>query len=341
MTFCVRCGAEGETFEGLCTGCFLNGKAIISMPHHVDLERCTGCEEFRIGGRWVRKSLIQAVKDAAFDSIVPENGVRIISAGALAEERDERNFVVKVDVEGKLMGTDVTALSETIVRVKNTVCHKCSRQLGNYYEATIQIRSGTKELSDAIRDETVRYVRDRVENLSAENRQFFITRVEEVQGGVDMLLSSISLAKMLAKELSDSYGAEAKESSKLIGKAPDGSDLYRMTYLVRMPEYHLNDIVMLEGKAYKLSAVGKTGGKLIRLGNFGMMPIRKAEMASLKVHTRHDEIKKAVVITRSGKEIQVLHPVNYSTVDLRIPVNASIGETVDVAEVDDVLFFVP
>ena len=339
--FCVKCGKEEETFDGLCIDCFLNGKELISAPHHVDLERCTSCEEFRMGKHWIERTVKKAVSDAAVDSLKAVDGLKIISVGARSKAQDERNFFVEMDVIGELIGNRVSSMTDTTVRIKNTVCQKCSRQLGNYYEATIQIRSGTKELNDGLRDETVRYIRSRVENLSADNRQFFITKVEEVQGGVDVLLSSISLAKMLAKELSDIYGAGSKESSKLVGKTPDGSDMYRMTYLVRMPEYHLNDIVLFEGRPYKLSVIGKGGAKIMRLGNFNITPIREAQMRSLKVHTKYDDIMKATVVSRSGKEIQVLHPISYSTVDLRIPEKADIGDVVDVAEVDDVLFFVP
>ena len=43
--FCVKCGEEDvETINGLCLNCFLDGRKLISMPHHVDLMRCANCE---------------------------------------------------------------------------------------------------------------------------------------------------------------------------------------------------------------------------------------------------------------------------------------------------------
>jgi nonsense-mediated mRNA decay protein 3 len=339
--FCVKCGKEDETYDGLCIDCFLNGKELIALPHHVDLERCASCEEFRISGHWFKKPLRTATEDAALSGLGAVDGLRIISAGALPEAQDDRNFLVKVDVQGELCGRVVTAVAETNVRIKNSVCQKCSRQLGNYYEATIQIRSGTKELSDDVRDATVRYVRDRIENISPTNRHIFLTKVEEVQGGVDMLMSSISTAKSLAKDLSDMYGAEMKETAKLVGIADDGSNMYRVTYLVRMPEYHLNDVVMFDGRPYKLSGISKGNGKLTRLGDFHVMSIRKAQMADMKVHTHHNELMKATVVSRSKNEIQILHPLNYSTIDITVPEDADIGETVDVADIDDTMFYVP
>ncbi|MCL2143602.1 MAG: NMD3-related protein [Methanomassiliicoccaceae archaeon] len=339
--FCVRCGKEGDTFNGLCTDCFLDGKQLVTLPHHVDLERCVNCEEFRIHNRWVPKPAKEAAEDAAMASLSAVAGMRIINVIVSSEEQDERNFNVSAEITGELGGRTVSANAGTVVRMKNNVCQRCSRQLGNYYEAIIQIRSGTKELDVNVRDETVRYVRDRIENMSSSNRQIFLTKVEEVHGGVDMYVSSTSLGKMLAKELSDTYGAETKESSKLVGKTEDGSDMYRMTYLVRMPEYHLNDIVVFEDDVYKLSGIGKGSGKLIRLRDLREMPVRRAQMSSLKVHTPHDKIMRATVVSTSRDEMQVLHPVNYSTVDIKVPANTEANETVDVADVDGTLFFVP
>ena len=339
--FCVKCGKEEITFDGLCIECFLDGKQLASLPHFIDLERCASCEEFCVGHRWLIRGTEEAVKDAAENKLAVIPGMRVMSIGMLVTEQDEKNFLVNADVEGELSGNIVTALCETVVRIKNNVCQRCSRQLGNYYEATLQIRSGTKELDDRVRDETVRYVRDRIESMSSVNRQIFLTKVEEVPGGVDMLLSSISLGKALAKELADMYGAETKEAAKLIGKTNDGNDMYRLTYLVRMPEYHLGDVVTHNGMPYKLSGVSKGNGKLISLMNFRETSIRSSDMHSLKVHTKKSDLKKATVVSRSKGEIQILHPLNYSTIDIKVPSDADIGETVDVADVDDVIFYVP
>ena len=64
--FCVKCGEEDvETINGLCLNCFLDGRKLISMPHHVDLMRCANCEEFSVSDQWVKKTLEQAVEDIA------------------------------------------------------------------------------------------------------------------------------------------------------------------------------------------------------------------------------------------------------------------------------------
>jgi nonsense-mediated mRNA decay protein 3 len=235
------------------------------------------------------------------------------------------------------------AEGSTLVRVKNNVCKRCSRQLGNYYEATMQIRSGDKELPDALRDEIVRRIRDSVELQAKTNRQLFITKVQQVPGGVDIMLSSISLARSLTKDLVESYGAESKESASLVGQSSDGIDIYRLTYLVRFPAYHVGDVMEYKGKPYKLIGLNKSGGKLMSLTDFRETSVRKSEIQDMRILVKNSDKKEALVISRSGREIQVMHPTNYSTVDLRIPEDAEVteGGNVDVVQIEEELYYLP
>jgi nonsense-mediated mRNA decay protein 3 len=50
---------------------------------------------------------------------------------------------------------------------------------------------------------------------------------------------------------------------------------------------------------------------------------------------------KATVISRSKDEIQILHPMNYSTVDVKVPEDADIDDTVNIVDIDDTIFYVP
>lgn len=342
MTFCVKCGVEGqETIDGLCIDCFLNGRKLISMPHHIDLMRCANCEEYSIGDKWLKRTEDEAVTDIALTTLKAIPEAKIVSVGTMTERQEEKTFVVHVQADVDVIGMTVTDEDSIIVRLKNTVCKRCSRQLGSYYEAIMQIRCGEKTLSDELRDEVVRWVTATVETQSKTNRQLFIGKVQEVNGGVDIYLSSISLGKTLTREMSDMYGAEVKESASLVGMSSDGQDVYRVTYLIRLPLYHTGDVVWYNDKAYKLTGINKTGGKIMDLMTFREMSIKKSELISVKVLVKAADIKDATVVTVSQKEIQVLHPTNYSTRDLRIPEGAEIGETVRVVDVDDDLYYVP
>ena len=340
--FCVICGKDDKnTIKGMCIPCFLNGRQIVSLAERVDLERCTNCEEFFINGKWLSVSIGEAVETAAEETMKAISEAVVRDVALASSELDPRNYSVFGEIIADIDDVCTKTQCSSVVRIKNTVCKRCSRQLGNYYESTLQIRSSTKDLEDNVRDEILRRIVSTVESMSKSNRHVFITKVEEVSGGVDLLLSSISLGKSLARDIEDSYGGEFKESSKLVGKTSDGSDMYRLTYLVRLPEYGVGDVVSFNGRVYKLTWLGKNGGKLLDLENFRETTIRKNDLGSMRVAVKPKDLKEATVVHVMEGEIQILDPRNYSTVDLRIPEGLEIKETVTVAISEDIIYLVP
>jgi len=342
VTFCVKCGVEIDNIiNGLCIDCFLDGRKLMTLPHHVDLFTCANCGEVQVRDRWIQKDIDTAIEDAAVNELMIIKEAKIVDVGVMKIEQDPVNFVVTVEAGLDISGCAAADTASTTVRLKNTVCKRCSRQLGNYYESIVQIRSGAKELPQDLGREALTRVENYVDNQARNNRHIFITKIEIVQGGLDVYLSSISLGKAVAKDLSDTYCAETKESAKLVGQTDDGQDMYRITYLVRLPDFHIGDVVIFEGTYYKLQRVGSNGGKIIDLMNFRERSVRRSDMPSFKIHEKGNVLRAATVISRSENEIQVMDPRNYMTSDIRIPSESEIGEAVSVTEIDDVLYYVP
>lgn len=70
MRFCVECGKDAEhTVNGMCMGCFLRDRELLSMPDHVDLNMCTECGQFQRHGDWVSMPLEKAVRQAAREQL--------------------------------------------------------------------------------------------------------------------------------------------------------------------------------------------------------------------------------------------------------------------------------
>ena len=342
MSFCVKCGRDcAESLEGLCIGCWLGGRKLTMLPHHVDLKVCTNCGEYEFRDRWTRMDRLDAVQDAAMDAMSAIRDVVPVSMSASVEEQDPYTYRVDVVTACDVLGYETEDESSTTVRIKNTVCKRCSRQLGSYYEAILQIRTGSGKLSPEMREETLAMVENSVARQAANNRSLFITKMELVTGGVDVYLSSMSLGKSLARELADHYCAETKESPKLVGQTTDGQDMYRITYLVRLPEYHVGDVVRFQGHWCKLVRVSSGGGRVIDLMDFRERAVRRADMTEIKLYEAGSGLSEATVVSRSGEEIQVLDPHSFATVDLKVPADAEIGDSVKVVTIDDVLYFVP
>ncbi|MDR0523925.1 MAG: hypothetical protein LBG62_05850 [Candidatus Methanoplasma sp.] len=342
MSFCVRCGREAEqTSGGLCAECFIGGRRLTDLPHHVNLLRCSSCGEFQKGESWISKPLAEAVEDAAVDSLGVIREARLVSVGARAVEQDPYNFLATVESVLEVGGFEATEEATVAVRVKNTVCKRCSRQLGSYYESILQIRAGRRDAPASLVREAMARVEGSVAAQARTNRQLFITKSEEVPGGVDVYLSSISLGKSLAKEVSDAYCAETKEAAKLVGQTRDGLDMYRVTYLVRLPDYQAGDAVSFDGRHYKLTRVSASGGKILDLVTFRERAVGRTDMRRVKVHEKASDMRLAAVVSRSAREIQVLDPSDCSIADLRVPEGEETGDEVRVTEIDGALYYVP
>jgi len=338
--FCVKCGKEGDTFRGRCMDCFLEGRELLVLPPFVDLDRCTGCDEFLLSKKWRTLNDEEAACEAAVNSSGAIADADVIAVGAESERQDDRNIRVHVEADLDIDGHEVPVEAETVVRLKNTVCHRCSRQLGNYYEAVLQLRASHRGLGEQVKDDMLRKVLDKVEAASTNNRQMFVSKVQEMHGGLDFYLSSMSLSRGIARELAAEYGAEVKESSSLVGMK-EGEETYRLTHLVRLPHYKLEDIVEHQGRPYQLMALSKRGGKLLSLENFQVISVRTSDLRSLKVLGGSDNIADAVVVACYDDEVQVLHPRDYSTVSLRIPAGLRTGDSVKVFDHEGVLLLVP
>ena len=340
--FCVECGKEDvETINGLCMECFLNGRKLVSMPHHVDLIKCSNCGEYSLREQWLKLKEDDAIMEIAMSTamIIPE--AQLVSVGQMIERQDEKNFVVHVQFDLDVNGVAATDEDSVIVRLKNGVCKRCSRQLGSYYEAIIQLRSGERNLDEDLREEVVRYVRGSVNEMAKNNRDLFITKIQKAVGGVDFYLSSTAMGRSITRELVDRYGAEEKESASLVGQTSDGQEMYRVTFLVRLPGYHVGDIVQYNGRPHLLNSVSRNGGRVTDLSTFRDIPVKRSELQEMKVLCKCDDIPETTVVSTSDKEIQVLHPRTYVTVDLRIPEGQEIGDTVKIIELEEELFYIP
>lgn len=342
MRFCVKCGKDcNDIINGLCIDCFLEGRQLVTVPHHVDLQVCTNCGEYRLRDEWLPMDKMKIIEDIAIEQLSIIREARVIEVGAAVEEQDPSNYLVHMQALLDVSDVQVEAEATVIVRIKNTVCKRCSRVLGSYYESILQIRTCCKDLPSDLKDEVLARIENYVDFQAKTNRDIFISKMELVTGGVDVYLSSIQLGKALAKTLVDSYSAETKEASKLVGQTRDGQEMYRLTYLVRLPDFHVGDVVSYDKRNYLLSKVSNAGGRITDLSTFKDRSIKRIEMNDLKVLIKAKDLTEANVISRSGREIQILNPRTFETTDMVIPEGSWAGETVKVADIEGTLYYIP
>ncbi len=342
MRFCVRCGADVENpIDGLCIECYLDGREFTSLPEYIDLEACAVCKEFYVGGKWVPDEKRRTIEDSAVDNMYVLEDCRVLSIATRSKMQDPKTYKVNITTDLSVRGTPVTSESETVVRIKNTVCKRCSRVQGSYYESILQIRSEERTLDGDVVNDVIKKITRYVDFQSKNNRQYFISKTERIHGGVDFYISSLSLGKILAKMISDKYCGDSKESFKLVGRKPDGQNMYRVTYLVRLPRFKEGDVVIFKNGYYRLKRILPAGGRLVSLKDFRDKHVQRADMPLLKVYRTEDEFMEATVISGNPPEVQVLNPLTYETMDMKVSKDVEIGSQIKVIDIDGILHYVP
>jgi nonsense-mediated mRNA decay protein 3 len=231
--FCVECGRDGEVFEALCAQCFLDRKKLVELPEVLDVTLCSSCANTLVGKKWAKEEL-----DAVIDQLISSSTWLNPALAVLGRDSDKRfedqnNMSVLVKTSIRLGDQDRIVERGVRIRLKHGTCPVCSKRHGSYYEAIIQVRTGSGKLSLEKKSEIMEHVYSRVKGPGPDGTSF-ISKVEEMHGGLDFYMGSNRDAKSVAKELAKRYGAKMNSSPRLHGKVK-GKEVYRVTYLVRLP----------------------------------------------------------------------------------------------------------
>ncbi len=318
--FCVECGAEDcEIVDSLCKDCYAKKHVWVTIPDHVDLPICAHCSHIEIEGRWrAIDSMTEAMGSAVTSSISAPRDVTIVDTRITLQENDPRNFLAKVDLTLASRGANFERSVSTVVRLKRGSCKECSKKMGNYFEAILQVRGAGKSMDDEMEQELNTFVTLRMESMKGDSRDLFISKIERVKGGLDFYFSKAQPARNVARELQDTRCAEYKESSSMWGMR-EGEEVSRMTYLVRMPGFDKGDIIEYDSKDYFVRSMSKGSVYGIDLKQGDSKPLKMKEASDFRLSLRASQIRSAVVLMETDKEVQVLDPETMLPLDLRKP----------------------
>ncbi|HIH76596.1 MAG TPA: hypothetical protein HA343_04710 [Methanomassiliicoccales archaeon] len=345
MSFCVKCGADGPTYRSLCESCFLEGKVFTSLPDHVDVFQCGHCGDYLLDGKWLDIEAREEVSEKATElALQISKDAEPVNVGLHGEKIDEANYHVGMTITMTVEGLEVNEARTTIARFKNTSCPRCNKLMGNYYEGTLQVRTRDRKMPEDQREEILDRILKMIAEHTKDNRELFISKVNRLntkEGGLDVILSSSTVGKHIAHQLADQYAAEVKETAKLVTQK-QGKDLYRVTFLVRLPAYRFGDIVRYEGKLHLVGALRANSTKLTNLKTSQGLMVSNSDMISAKVVGRKEDILEAVIVTETDREVQVMHPTSFKVFDLKKPPKFERkGDTVKVFQLDEEYYLLP
>jgi len=232
--FCVECGREGPTVDGLCASCFRKRNPLLRAPDAIDAAVCADCGRIEMESGWARVDLEVAIPRILRSKVPVDPRATRVTFTHVARREDEQNLALTVKAAGRIQDLEIVESFHTRLRLKRGLCPSCNRRRSNYYEAILLVRAEERPLTREERDRLVAFVEAEVARRSGKGEEVFISKIEAVRGGADVYLSSNSTARTIARELADAFHGSVGASPTLFGRK-NGKDLYRVTYLVRIP----------------------------------------------------------------------------------------------------------
>ncbi len=352
--FCVECGKEEKLYEHLCKECFLKKTKFFKLPNILKTTLCPTCSAWLKANHWeVAASDDDAIQSSIRNVIEPDNRLKNVDYLMDFQLIKTNILDVKIRAQAEFEDLDVAEDMNIEVRINYNTCPRCSRRMGDYFEAIIQVRANDRPMEDTELARAKKIVETMF--LLAEKRELeyrhqdtayveenaFLSKIEYIHGGVDFYIGSSNISRQLARELQKHFNAKLKESSSLVGRR-DGRDVYRTTILIRLPEYRDGDFIKLDNRVYLIKKIHFKTVTVQELKTGEKIKLEHQKLEDCSILGNKDLVFDAVLVLDSAKEVQVLDPENYRTVDLLKPKGYRItGDTVKIFKHQDTIILIP
>jgi nonsense-mediated mRNA decay protein 3 len=340
--FCVECGNELPIYKnGVCIDCYVKSQSFTQGPDIIDIVECSHCGSYKFKNIWTNDLFSDVIRRVVKNNFQISKELENPNIETDCKE-NKSGRDCKVIITGLINGKETSEEHNLTVRIKKNVCDVCSKQYGGYHEAILQIRADTRDLTN----KELRDIRNNVESIVEDlklkgNRALFITDIAKEHNGLDFYLSEKGAGLVIAKKIQDHYGGEIKQSSKNIGMK-DSKQIYRMTYLIRLPSYKNDDFIRFEDSIFKIISVHGKRVQMLELTNWEETTI---EIKKLKKAVRiggNDLVKNAIIVSQTNEELQIMDDKTFKIKIIKKPKEINFTEkTIDIIKIDENIFILP
>ncbi|WP_254823907.1 60S ribosomal export protein NMD3 [Haloglomus halophilum] len=330
--FCPRCGDAIERPPGvdlpgspsardavLCDACYFEDFDLVDAPDRVEVQVCSDCGAVHRGNRWVDVGA-RDYTDVAIEEVTGVLGVHV-DAQAVEwvvdpEQVDENTIRMHTMFTGVIRGTPVEEEVTVPVYISRGTCDRCGRIAGDYWEALVQVRATERTPTDDECDRATEIAEAYIaEREDKGDRNAFITSVDRTDSGVDMKLSANQFGEAIAHRIVREFGGEVSAAETLATEDSDGNELYRVTFVARLPPYTPGDIIAPaddEGPVLVTSAHGNLKGVRLTTGERYEASYEEGiDPDARRLGTREDGQRTTLVTVEDAHAVQVLDPETY------------------------------
>ncbi|MHA1584132.1 MAG: NMD3-related protein, partial [Promethearchaeota archaeon] len=263
-------GPNDTIYDGfLCKTCYGAIPHEVLLPSKLQLRRCLFCGAFSLRRdeqefKW--QYLPEDEEDVDFLSRIMYNHI-FTRLEQKTKSQYELFFPPKLDlstlndIEVLVQVHEPKALKPVeehlIIKMKEIHCPNCARRSGGRFDAIVQIRI-QHEKDEARFNEIMKTVGIIEQKANFENLSNFISKRTTRTNGIDLMVSTNAMARVLVSNLRSKYKFEYKVSKKLIGVTQEtGGDLYRLSSLLRLVPVQRKDLIRLDGEDYIVKNITK------------------------------------------------------------------------------------
>lgn len=341
--FCVECGNDVTIFRnGVCLNCYLKETQFSKGPAIIDVIMCPRCSSYKYKNTWfVEESFDDILKRHIKEVFTVNPELKHVEIQIQCKEQERIQSCIVV-ISGFLENQRITEQHSLTVRIRHTTCEVCSREAGGYYEAILQIRTEQRTFTDA----ELKTLRCAVEAMVEEfqtsgKRGFFIADIAQKREGLDFFLSEKGTALSIAKKIQVQFGGDFKQSASSAGMK-DSRQVYRMTYLVRIPAYRKGDFFSVDTSFFIIISVHSNKVRALELSTWIEKTIEGKDIQPTRIYGGNELVREMIVVSQSKTEIQLMNPKTYFTVEIRKPKTLSVkNPIVKTVTLDGYLFLLP
>ncbi|MCJ7571629.1 MAG: hypothetical protein MUO82_07110 [Candidatus Thermoplasmatota archaeon] len=340
--FCVECGIEGEIYkDGVCIKCYLKNKKFSKGPEILDLPVCVHCQGYKYKNTWTNDLLDDILRRIIKNNFEISKELQKVDINIDFNETP-RGLECTVYISGLIQEKEINEEHDLLIRLRKTVCEVCSRQFGGYHEAIIQVRTEKRKFSKEELINIKATVETIIENMQRKgNRTLFIADIAEEHGGLDFYISNKNAAFTISKMLLDKYGGFIKQSSTNTGMK-DSKQIYKMTYLVRIPPYKKGDYIQIDDNYYQIKYLQANKIKLINLLTWEENSTDLKNLEKARIFSGQDLIREMIVVSQTKSELQLMDEKTYELHIVKKPEEIQYAaKKIQVIKIDDLLFVSP
>jgi nonsense-mediated mRNA decay protein 3 len=344
--FCAVCGKkEGPFLDNMCENCYKRENPLeIKIIPSLDIEICPSCGTIFVSrahiDTWSREeSLEEIIREISKSKIIEKINVDF-SYNSEFEDDIEESKIMNYGVKFFTMITTITAKpykefgefireGKTRLKMVRQSCDDCSKYKSGYFEAILQVRGENRKLTEK-EEEEIENLIEKMMKQYEDARLAYILDLEVDNDGITANVSTKFLAETIAREIKNFTAGKLTVAYEHKTTSKDGTEVYTNTYLVRLPEFAVNDIIEYENQLWQVKNINENQVKMENLENHLIKNIDRKRVEN-RAKKRNDEIilREYMLVSKENETVTIMAMDNYENFDdnlERIPPKKKDGE---------------